>query len=147
MVDVIIVKSEEVDATSLPGTTKEEKDAGWMKRIIYPPRVVTKGSFLGVAEVSPGYSVHRWHRHTKDQGEGYEVVYPKDFEEIYYIASGNGVVQWKTEEGKIKETKVKAGDTILLPADVAEHQLLNNATEKMSVVFCGSPPPKVTLRK
>jgi mannose-6-phosphate isomerase-like protein (cupin superfamily) len=147
MVEIVIVKSEEVESTNLPGVSKTEKGAGWMKRIIYPPRVVTRGPFMGVAEVSPGYSVHRWHRHTKDQGEGYELVYPKDFQEIYYIASGTGVAQWKTEDGKMKEEKVKAGDTIFLPIGVPEHQLFNNGKEKMFVVFCGNPPPKATFTK
>jgi oxalate decarboxylase/phosphoglucose isomerase-like protein (cupin superfamily) len=84
-------------------------------------------------------------RHITDKAEGYEVFYPKDFEEIYHIVHGSGIIQWKTEDGKIKEEKVAAGDTIFLPVDVAEHQLLNNSTEKMFVVFCGNPTPKVTL--
>jgi quercetin dioxygenase-like cupin family protein len=45
------------------------------------------------------------------------------------------------------EEKVSAGDTIFLPVNVAEHQLLNNGTEKMFVIFCGSPTPKVKLTK
>jgi oxalate decarboxylase/phosphoglucose isomerase-like protein (cupin superfamily) len=143
MVDVIVIKSGDIKSTPLPGSSRKEE--GWMKRIVYPPQVITKGSFLGAGEVNPGYSFHRWHRHTSDKAEGYEIVYPKNFEEIYYVASGNGVVQWKTEDGKINEEKVTAGDTIFLPADVAEHQLFNSGSEKMFVVFCGSPMPKVTL--
>jgi oxalate decarboxylase/phosphoglucose isomerase-like protein (cupin superfamily) len=143
MVDVIIIRSGDVDLTPPPGASG--KDAGWIKRIVYPPHTNTKGSFMGVAEVNPGFSVHRWHRHVTDKAEGYEVIYPKDFEEIYHIVRGSGVIQWKTEEGKIREEKVSAGDTMLLPIDVAEHQLFNSGTEKMSIVFCGSPTPKVTL--
>ena len=143
MVDVKIIRSGDAESTPLPGASG--KDAGWIKRVVYPPHARTKGLFMGVSEFNPGYSVHRWHRHIRDKAEGYEVVYPKDFEEIYYIVSGNGVAQWKTEDGQIKEEKVSAGDTIFLPVDVAEHQLLNNGTEKMVVVFCGNPTPKVTL--
>jgi len=145
MADIIIVRSDEVESVLIPGTT--EKEAGWLKRIMYPPRVNTKGSFLAVVEVSPGYSPHRWHRHARDKYEGYEVIYPKDFEEIYYIVRGSGVVQRKTEDGKIQEEKVSAGDSIFFPADVPEHQLLNTGTEKMFVVACGSPPPQVNLTK
>ena len=145
MVEVKIVRSEDVNSSPLPGV--KEKEAGWIKRMVYPPQVATRGPFLGCAEVQPGYSVHRWHRHTRDQGEGFVVVYPKGFEEIYYIVSGSGVIQWKTEEGKIKEEKVGAGDAIFLPFDVAEHQLLNNGNEKMFVVYAGSPPPHVTFTK
>jgi mannose-6-phosphate isomerase-like protein (cupin superfamily) len=143
MVDVVIIKSGDVKSTPLPGTAKEEE--GWMKRIVYPPQVITKGSFFGVGEVNPGFSFHRWHRHTSDKAEGYEIIYPKDFEEIYYVVCGNGVVQWKGNDGKINEKNVSAGDTIFLPADVAEHQLFNSGSEKMFVIFCGSPTPKVTL--
>ena len=145
MVGVKIVRSEDVKSSPLPGV--KEKEAGWIKRIAYPPQVPTKGPFLGCAEVQPGYSVHRWHRHTRDEGEGFVVVYPKGFEEIYYIVSGSGVIQWKTDEGKIQEEKVGAGDAIFLPVDVTEHQLLNSGNEKMFVVYAGSPPPQVTFRK
>lgn len=143
MVDVVVIRAGDVPATPPPGGGG--KEAGWMKRIVYPPHATTKGAFLGVSEVNPGYSVHRWHRHTSDKAPGYEVTYPKDFEEIYHIIRGSGVIQWKTEDGKTREEKVNAGDTILLPVDVALHQLLNTGTEKMYVVFCGSPTPKVTL--
>ena len=40
---------------------------------------------MGVGEVNPGHAFHRWHRHITDKAEGYEVIYPKDFEEIYHI--------------------------------------------------------------
>ena len=143
MVDVKIIRSGDAESKPLPGASG--KDEGWIKRVVYPPHALTKGLFMGVSEFNPGYSVHRWHRHIRDKAEGYEVVYPKDFEEIYYIVSGSGVAQWKTEDGQIKEEKVSAGDTIFLPVDVAEHQLLNNGAEKMVVVFCGNPTPKVTL--
>jgi len=145
MVGVKSFRSAEVKSSPLPGV--KEKEAGWIKRVVYPPQVSTKGPFLGCAQVQPGYSVHRWHRHTRDEGEGFVVVYPRGFEEIYYIVSGSGVIQWKTDEGKIEEEKVGAGDAIFLPADVTEHQLLNSGKEKMFVVYAGSPPPQVTFTK
>ena len=95
MVEVKIVRSEDVKSSPLPGV--KEKEAGWIKRIIYPPQVITKGPFLGCAEVQPGYSVHRWHRHTRDQGEGFVVVYPKGFEEIYYLEKARKMIFFKLE--------------------------------------------------
>lgn len=81
-------------------------------------------------------------------GCGVEIIYPKNFEEVYHIISGNGVIQWKTEDGKTKEEKVSAGDTIFFPIGVAEHQLLKNGTEKMILAIFGSPTAsvKVSLR-
>jgi len=139
----VVIRAEDVKPTPPPG--ESGKEAGWVKRIVYPPHAETKGAFMGIAEINPGYSVHRWHRHVTDKAEGYEVVYPKDFEEIYHIIRGNGVIQRKVGEGQIIEEKVSAGDTIFLPAGVVEHQLLNNGTEKMYLVFCGTPTPRVTL--
>ena len=144
MEKVKIIRGKEIEANNLPASGKE---AGWMKRIVYPPHVVTEGSFFGTAEVNPGYSPHRWHTHTSDKAEGYEVIYPKDFEEIYHILSGSGVVQWKTEEGKIQEEKVGPGDTLFFPVGIAEHQLFNNGTDKIVLIFCGSPTAKVSLKK
>ena len=145
MKDVKIVRSMDIEPNPLPGA---EGNVGWLKRIIYPPYVVSKGVWLGIAEVIPGHSPHQWHSHQKGHKfEGYEVVYPKDFEEIYYIYNGNGVVQWKTNDGKIKEEKVSSGDAIFFPVGVAEHQLFNSGTQKLSLVFCGSPTHKVIYTK
>ena len=107
-----------------------------------------RGYFSGSAEFNPGYPVHRWHTHTEDKAEGYEVVYPENFEEIYYIIRGAGVMQWKAVDGQIiKEEKVTAGDTIFMPVGIVEHQLFNNGNEKIVIVFCGYPTAKVTLKK
>jgi mannose-6-phosphate isomerase-like protein (cupin superfamily) len=143
MEDVKIIRPDAVEPTLLPAT--RGKEAGWLKRIVFPPNVDTKGAFFGVAEVNPTYSVHRWHSHVRDKAEGYEVVYPENFEEVYYIISGTGVVQWKTDGGKVKEENVSAGDTMFFPIGVAEHQLVNTSDEKMFVAFFGTPLHKVTL--
>lgn len=142
--DPVVVKFNEVEAKSLPGT--EHENAGWIRRVIYPPNVITKGSFFGVAEVKPDFSPHRWHSHVKDCAAGYEVVYPKDFEEIYHIISGSGVVQWRTADGAVKEQKVGAGDTIFFPVGVSEHQLFNDGKQKIRLIFCGSPTASVTFK-
>jgi mannose-6-phosphate isomerase-like protein (cupin superfamily) len=142
---IAIIKSNEVEQSPFPGC--DSVQAGWMKRIIYPPHVNTNGTFMGIAEVEPGNSPHRWHTHTKDTAKGYEVVYPDNFEEVYHIISGDGVVQWKSENGIIMEENVEAGDTMFFPAGVPEHQLFNNGKEKIVMVFCGSPPPQVKQYK
>ena len=145
MEDVRIFRSSEVESLPLIGFkgTKE----GWMKRVIYPQNVATKGVFFGVAEVNPGHSPHRWHTHVEDSAKGYKVEYPEDFEEVYYIMSGRGKLQWKTETGEIEEEPVGPGDTIFMPVGVTEHQLLNDGDQKIVMVACGYPIPKVTLKE
>jgi len=56
-------------------------------------------------------------------------------------------MQWKTPDGKVKEEKVGPGDTIYMAGDAPEHQLLNNGTEKIFLIFCGSLAAKVTFSK
>jgi len=146
MKDVQIVRSTEIHPQPLPGTSK--KGAGWIKRIIYPQHVETKGVVMGVAEVNPGYPLHRWHDHIRDEAEQYELIFPEGFEEVYYIIDGSGVIQGKSAEaGKIHEEQVFPGDTVFFPAGVAKHQLFNNSDKKMVVLYCSSPMPKITIPK
>lgn len=143
MADVKVIRSGDVKSTPPAGSS--EKEGGQTKRIIFPPHVITKNPFwMATSEFNPGHSAHHWHRHISYKTKGCEIIYPKDFESAYYIVSGSGVVQWKTEDGKIREEKVSAGDTLFFPVDVAEHQLLNTGNEKMFVVMCGSPVHKIT---
>lgn len=143
MEDVKIVRGDDAKPQVLPGVL--EKKAGWIKRLIYPDNVGAEGIVMGIAEANPGYSIHPWHTHTRYESKGIELVYPKNFEEIYYIIKGSGVVQWKTQDGKILEEKVTAGDSIFFPVGVSEHQLLNKSHKKVLVLYCGSPMPRVTL--
>jgi len=136
MAQLTIIRSDEVQPQNIRGLGKE---AGQVKKII-----TTEKLFFNVDEVSPGFSPHHWHRHTKYQHEGYEVEYPGDFEEIYFILGGRGVIQWKTESGELREQEVGPGDTIHMPPDVVEHQLLNNGTEKIRLAVVGVPPPRRT---
>lgn len=146
MKDVEIVRNAEIHVQTLPGTS--EKEAGWIRRIIYPHQVGTEGIVMGVAEVNPGYPLHRWHDHIRDEAEQYELVFPEGFEEVYYIIDGSGVIQWEsTKPGRIREERVSSGDTVFFPAGVARHQLFNNGVERMRVLYCGSPLPKMTLPK
>jgi len=143
MKDVKIVRGKDTKPQLLPGAL--EKKAGWIKRLIYPDNVGAERIVIGVAEANPGYSIHPWHTHTRYKSKGIELVYPENFEEIYYIIRGSGVVQWKTQSGRIREKKVIAGDSIFFPVGVSEHQLLNKSRKKILVLYCGSPIPKVTL--
>ena len=136
MTQLRIVKADEVQPQNVRGQGKE---AGQIKRII-----ATEKFFFNVDEISPGYSPHQWHRHTKYRAEGLEVEYPADFEEIYFILSGRGVIQWKTESGEIREQAVGPGDTIHMPPGVVEHQLLNSGTETIRLAVVGVPPPRKT---
>ena len=136
MTQLRIVQADQVQPQNIRGQGKE---AGQIKRI-----VATEKFFFNVDEVNPGFSPHRWHRHTKYQSDGYEVEYPADFEEIYFILSGRGVVQWKTESGEIQEQAVGPGDTIHMPPGVVEHQLLNNGSETIRLAVVGVPPPRRT---
>ena len=143
MEDVKIFRQRDIESSLLPASGE---DAGIIRRIIYPPHVLTKGIFMGIAEVNPGYSPHRWHTHSTYKSEGYKVVYPENFEEVFYIVSGSGVMQWKNQDGRIRDEKVNAGDTIFFPVGVAEHQIFNNSNEKIVIVLCGFPTIKVTVK-
>ena len=136
MAQLNIIKSDDIQPQNIRG---EPKDAGQIKRI-----VATDKFFFNVDEISPGFSPHRWHQHTKYTHEGQLVEYPSDFEEVYHVVSGRGVIQWKTDAGEISEQIVGPGDTIHMPPGVVEHQLFNNGTEKLRIVVVGVPPPKRT---
>jgi len=131
-----IVKSDEVQPQNIRGLPKE---AGQIRRI-----VATRSFFFNVDEIAPGQSPHHWHKHDQYVHDGVKVEYPADFEEIYYVLDGQGVIQWRTESGEIQEQSVGPGDTIHMPPDVVEHQLLNNSTENIRIAVVGVPPPKRT---
>ena len=130
------INPDEVQPQNVRGQGKE---AGQIKRVVH-----TDKFFFNVDEVNPGYSPHRWHRHDKYRAEGMDVEYAADFEEIYFILSGRGVIQWKTESGDVGEQEVTPGDTIHMPPGVVEHQLLNNGTETLRIAVVGVPPPRRT---
>lgn len=136
MTPLLIIKSDEVAPQNVRGQGSE---AGQIKRIIANDKF-----FFNVDEISPGYSPHRWHRHDRYRTEGVEVQYAPDFEEIYFVMSGCGVIQWKNESGAIQEQAVGPGDTIHMPPGAVEHQLLNNGKEMLRIAVVGVPPPRRT---
>lgn len=131
-----IVRAADVEPQNIRGFGKE---AGQVKRLI-----ATEKLFFNIDEVSPGFSPHHWHRHDGYRTGNVEVKYPSDFEEIYFIMSGRGVIQWKTDSGQVQEQQVGPGDMIHMPAGVVEHQLLNNGAETIRLAVVGVPPPKRT---
>ncbi|MCH4889227.1 cupin domain-containing protein [Acidaminobacter sp. JC074] len=142
MRDAIIFNEEHVEKTNLMDV--ETEAAGWMKMI---PAGGDLGSMMfGVSEIAPGYAGHRWHDHVYDEGKDFEVRYPDEFEEIYYILEGNGVVQWKDEAGVIKEKIVTVGDTIVFPSGIGQHQLYNNSEDMIKLVFSANKLPYVTIK-
>ena len=136
MAPLNIIRTNELAGQNIRGFGKE---AGQVKRVI-----VTEKLFFAIDEINPGFSPHQWHRHTKFRTESVEVEYPSDFEEIYFIISGHGVMQWKTDSGETLEQQVGPGDMIHMPPDVVEHQLLNNGSEAIHMAVVGVPPPKRT---
>ena len=132
MVPPKVIKAADIQPQNLRG---QPAAAGRVQRI------VATGKFdFNIDEVSPGYSPHDWHRHTKYVADGYEVEYPSDFEEIYFVISGHGVLQWKEQGGEVREQDVGPGDTIFFPPGVGEHQLLNNGAETIRIGVIGVPP-------
>lgn len=141
MVDKIkIVKFDDVPSDTMPGT---EPGIGCLKRIIFPHTVPAKGFSFAYGEVPPGQSLHRWHKHTGDKMNGLEVIYSEGFEELYFIIKGTGVVQWKEQNGEIKEKALSERDTILFCDGVPEHQVLNTGGENMLIAVVGCPPVKI----
>jgi oxalate decarboxylase/phosphoglucose isomerase-like protein (cupin superfamily) len=134
MVQPVVIKSQDVEQQNLRGQPAE---AGGVKRILS-----TEKFFFNIDEVSPGYSPHHWHRHTKYVFEGHEIEYPEDFEEIYFIMSGQGILQWKSDDGRTCEQAVGPGDTIHMPPGVAEHQLFNDGTQTIRLAVVGVPPTR-----
>ena len=134
MVPPKVIKAADIQPQNLRG---QPAQAGQVKRILS-----TDSFFFNIDEVSPGASPHHWHRHTKYVSEGYEVEYPPEFEEIYFVMSGRGLIQWKTEQGEVREQEVGPGDTIHMPPGVVEHQLLNSGAETIRIAVVGVPPTR-----
>lgn len=136
MAQLKIIKADDVKSDPIRGSGE---GAGQVHRII-----ATENFFFNIDEVNPGHSPHHWHRHEDYKTETHQVEYPDDFEEIYYILSGTGLIQWKTESGEIGEQEVGPGDTVFTPPDVVEHQLLNTGSETIRMAVVGAPPSRRT---
>jgi mannose-6-phosphate isomerase-like protein (cupin superfamily) len=136
MTEIKIYRASDVQPQNIRG---QPQAAGQVKRVMASEKL-----YVNVDEVNPGYSPHRWHRHTKYEADGQRIEYAPDFEEIYFILGGTGVMQWKTEGGETREQAVGPGDVIHMPPGVVEHQLINNGTEPVRLAVVGVPPPRRT---
>jgi oxalate decarboxylase/phosphoglucose isomerase-like protein (cupin superfamily) len=116
---------------------------GRIRRIVYPATVGSVKIFLGIAEVAPGEAPHVFHRHGREVVGDVELSYPSDFEEFYYIESGEASMQWRTADGVLEEVPVVAGDAVYFPPDVMEHRILNTGRAMLRVLYGGTPPARV----
>lgn len=121
-------------------TVRLSSGNGLLTRIITPDTVDSVNLYVGIGECAPGDSPHGWHKHTRDSMPEAEYIYPEGFEEFYYVIRGTGTIQWKTPDGKIHEEVAAEGDTIFMPANVAEHQVLNTGEDTLTVLYGMSPP-------
>lgn len=140
----IIVKKEEINMIPVPsrvGVGERDSVAGLTSLIIEPRLVDTKLLSFGVGQVNPGFATNEFHTHTSYEDNELRYIFPNQFEEIYYILHGNGIIQWKTEDGRVEEMQVSDGDIIFFPIDVVEHRLVNNSNRKIEMVFVGCPGP------
>jgi len=128
----IVIRKKDMTSQPFPG-------GGLLAKVIYPGTVGSVNLFVGLVEAEPGTSPHRWHKHTKDSLGEYDIVYPDEFEEFYFILNGKGTVQWKTSDGLVHEETVAEGDTIYFPRRALEHQLMNTGHVKLVVLYGGTP--------
>lgn len=114
---------------------------GHIFRMIYPATAGSRNLFVGVAEVPPGTAPHVFHRHGVERIGEVELSYTADFEEFYYIAAGDGVMQWRVDAtSPVAEEPVSTGDAIYMPPGCIEHRIFNNGSTTLRVVYGGTPP-------
>jgi oxalate decarboxylase/phosphoglucose isomerase-like protein (cupin superfamily) len=136
MSEPIVVHPNDVEDVVWPG-------GGKGKRMITPYIPGSRNLLMGIIYVEPGKSPHRWHKHTYDRSDTFEIIYPDNFEEGYLIIKGEGILRWKVDNNMIKEAEIKEGDAIYFPPNVVMHELINTSNEIMIVVYAGAPPVKV----
>ena len=98
MAQLKIIKADEVPTQNIRGFGEE---AGKIRKVVTSSKL-----FFNIDEICPGFSPHHWHKHDSYVVDGNKVEYPADFEEIYFVLSGHGVVQWKTASGAVEEQAV-----------------------------------------
>jgi len=89
-----IIKADEVPTQNIRGFGEE---AGKIRKVVTSSKL-----FFNIDEICPGFSPHHWHKHDSYVVDGNKVEYPADFEEIYFVLRGHGVVQWKTASGAVE---------------------------------------------
>ncbi|MEI6500425.1 MAG: cupin domain-containing protein [Armatimonadota bacterium] len=100
--------------------TYETLDGSLIRELVRPERAGSHNLSLAEATIAPGQTTHR-HRHRQS-------------EEIYYVLSGEGIV-----EVAARKTAVKAGDAVLIPVG-AEHCALSLGDVPLRLLCACSPP-------
>ncbi|MGE5532365.1 MAG: cupin domain-containing protein [Bacteroidota bacterium] len=95
-------------------------DGSMINELVRPEREGSRNLSLAEATIAPGETTHR-HRHAQS-------------EEIYYILSGEGIV-----EVAAHKTVARAGDAVLIPPG-AEHCATNTGPEPLRILCACSPP-------
>lgn len=98
----------------------ETLDGSLIRELVRPEREGSRNLSLAEATIAPGQATHR-HRHRQS-------------EEIYYVLSGEGIV-----EVAACQTAVKAGEAVLIPAG-AEHCALNTGDAPLRLLCACGPP-------
>ncbi|MCP5367476.1 MAG: cupin domain-containing protein [Hyphomicrobiales bacterium] len=117
---------------------------GAITRLIYPDTAGSRKLFIGLADVAPGQAPHVFHRHDREVVGDRELAYADDFEEFYFVVSGRGTMQWIDETGATVEQPVAAGDAVYMPVGVMSHRILNTGDERLTVLYGGTPPARIT---
>jgi mannose-6-phosphate isomerase-like protein (cupin superfamily) len=95
-------------------------DGSMINELVRPEREGSRNLSLAEATVAPGQTTHR---HSHGQSE-----------EIYYILSGEGIV-----EVAVRKMVVRAGDAVLIVPG-AEHCATNTGPEPLRIMCACSPP-------
>ncbi|MFQ6080297.1 MAG: cupin domain-containing protein [Candidatus Bathyarchaeia archaeon] len=135
MSEPVVVRPSDVEHVVWPG-------GGQGRRMITPDIPGSKNLLVGIIYVDPGKIAHRWHTHTRDKAETFEIIYPETFEEAYLIIKGRGTLCWRVR-GEEKRMDVKEGDAIYFPIGVVENQVVNTGEERMVIVYVATPPVRV----
>lgn len=95
-------------------------DGSMIHELVCPEREGSRNLSLAEASIAAGESTHR-HVH-------------RESEEIYYVLSGEGIV-----EVAARQVRVRAGEAVLIPAG-AEHRVTNTGSEALRILCACSPP-------
>lgn len=117
---------------------------GAIRKLIYPDLTGSEALFVGLATVPPGQAPHVFHRHDTEIHGQTKITYSADFEEFYFVVSGQGDMQWIDDAHTQHDAPVAAGDAIYMPRDCLAHRIYNSGSEDLRVVYGGTPPARIT---
>jgi hypothetical protein len=145
MAEPKIIRAGEVESAQLPGAKKIQ--AGWIKRILYSPKIQTKGVFFGVAEINPAIRFIDGTPTPRIKARGMKWFIPKFLRKFIILSVGWSNAMETGGRAKHQGRKSNCGKHHIMPVGIVEHQLFNNGNEKIAMVFCGHPTPKIILKE